>query len=332
MKKTLVTGATGFLGKRCSELMRERGHHVLAIGRNKEKLAKLKNMGFDVLELDLEDKENFQKLDEFDIENVVHCAALSSPWGNYESFYRANVIATENLIDYFKTKNLKRFVHISTPSVYFNHRSRFNIRELDELPLRFASHYTTTKRIAEMKLLNSFHKDRLPVIVLRPRGIFGPGDTSIIPRLIKLSDSKKLKIMGNGENIIDMTYVDNVVEAIICSVEADSECIGEIYNITNDEPIKIWDYLSEVLKDLDRAPPTKKISYSVIYTVCLFLELYYKTLRIKGEPMLTRYTAGLLALSQTLNIEKAKMKLKYAPIVNMREARKRTVQWWKNEN
>jgi len=329
--RLLITGATGFLGRRTVEILRHQ-HEIIAVGRNNKIGQLLVGQNVEFIACNLENEHEVLNLPtNFDV--IIHSAALSSPWGKWEDFYQANVVASRNLIKLArKSKHLKRFVHVSTPSVYFDFKDRFNVRETDPVADPAPCFYTKTKLMAEQELLQNYKQDNFPIIILRPRGLFGPGDTSIIPRLIKAKESGRLPIIGNGKNITDLTYVDNVVEAIDCSIQAKSEVNGEIFNITNGEPTKLWDFLSSVLVDIGLTPPTRKLPYSLMFIISYISEFLCRILPFGREPALTRYTTGLLAKSQTLDITKAKNMLKYKPKVSLTEGRNLTIKWWKETN
>jgi nucleoside-diphosphate-sugar epimerase len=329
--KLLITGATGFLGRRTVEILSQQ-HQIIAVGRNQKIGQTLESNSVKFYNCDLVDERSVLSLPN-DFDMIIHSAALSSPWGKWNDFYQANVTATQNLIKLaLKAKNFKRFVHISTPSVYFDFQDRFNVRESDPVADPAPCFYTKTKLMAEKELLNAQSQQKFPVVILRPRGLFGPGDTSIIPRLIKAKESGRLPIIGNGENITDLTYVDNVVEAIACSINGDEKIHGEIFNITNGEPTKLWDFLSSVLIDIGLTPPTQKLPYSLVFGVSYMSELICKILPFDREPALTRYTTGLLAKSQTLDITKARDMLKYSPKVSLADGRNLTIKWWKESH
>lgn len=327
--KVLVTGATGFLGKRvCLDLI-SRGDSVRAIGRNKNIGKELEKIGCDFICADLRDKEAMINACQ-GMDAVVHSGALSSPWGDYEEFHSINVVGTANVIAGCEQHQIKRFVHISTPSVYFNFKDRFNVKESDPLADPAPSMYTKTKLMAE-KLTHAAFERGLSTITLRPRGLFGPGDTTLIPRLINAHEKGRLPIIGDGSTTLDITYIDNVSLAILNSLDAPANCSGEKYNITNGEPIKLWETVDWILGEVGRKFEPKKIPFPLIYLVTGISEFVSKYFLSNREPTLTRYTAGLLAKSQTLDISKARKQLGYSPKVDMKDGLKRTLEWWKEQ-
>jgi nucleoside-diphosphate-sugar epimerase len=320
-----VTGATGFLGGRVVELLLERGEEVIAFGRNSEELKRLKALGAQTVQADLTHRQAL--IDTMPEQStVIHCAALSTPWGKESEFFKTNVLGTQLVAGVALEKNVSRFIHISTPSVYVENRSREGILESDPLPENMINDYARTKLQAE-KVIDGMVEHGLPAITIRPQGIFGPRDTAILPRLIRVAEKGFIPVMN--ENVrIDLTYVDNVVEAIFCAIHAPQMCIGEKYNITNDEPVDQATTLEFLLHRLGYAVKRKSIRLELALKIARTLEWLYRTFPIQGEPLLTRYSVCTLAFTRTLNIEKAKRELGYRPRFSMKEGLERTILWF----
>lgn len=309
----MVTGATGFLGGQVlTKLTEEFGREfVLGTGRNAEKAKELVNAGNQVVTGDLTDA-GFIKNSFSDITHIIHCAAKSSLWGSYESFYQANVVTTLNLL--YNTPLAQRFVYISTPSIYFRFSDKLQIKEDAALPKKFVNHYTATKYLAEREVLN-FKNESLVRVVLRPRAIIGAGDTSIVPRVIRAYKAGRLRIIGPGNNICDFTSVKNIAHAIYLSILSNNDINGKVFNLTDDQPVAVWQLVDSTLKALGYQPRLKKISYGLVFTIALASEVMHRMFRL-GEPVLTRYGVGLLRYSQTLDISLAKELLGYQPVTS----------------
>ncbi len=327
--KSLVTGATGFLGGALARRLHGMGWDVTALGRNASRLDQLENEGMRALQLDLKDK-NAMAAACKDQEIVFHCAALPSPWGNFEAFYQANVIGTRNVIRGCEENKVKRLVYVSTPSLYFGYSSRMNVKETDALP-EPVSNYAATKILAEQELDQSF-ENGLATIAIRPRAIFGPGDTVIFPRLIPRLQSGRLPILGDGENIVDLTYIENVVGALLLCAESPANTLGKKYNISNGEPVKIWRLVERICTELNLPYPKRKISYRTANAAASVLEFIYTLIPTHPEPPLTRISVSMLANSTTLDITAAKNELGYQPRVSVDEGFDKFMQWWKKRN
>ena len=322
--KILLTGATGFLGYRTLEKLIEQVEieKIIATGRT---LKKSHQIDHPKVEYRLGNLVNREFVDGIvkEVDHIIHAAALSSPWGKNEEFVNANVLSQQNLIASAKHHSIKKYIFISTPSMYFELKDKFNIKESDPLPAKFINEYARTKRDAEIIL----EKSGIPYVILRPRALTGRGDTVIMPRLIRAYDVGRLKIIGDGENTADLTSVANVADAIVLSLNANQHAINNTYNITNGAPVKLWDSIADVLRQLDKEPPTKKVSFVVVKFVAQLMELKSRATNMK-EPALTKYGVGTLAKSLTMDISKAQELLGYEPKVSTEEAIVEFVKWY----
>ncbi|WP_341281852.1 NAD-dependent epimerase/dehydratase family protein [Paenibacillus sp. FSL H8-0537] len=325
----LVTGATGFLGENAVNRLLKEGHSVTAAGRNQEAGERLIEAGATFLQLDLATSQMREAIAGHDA--VFHCGALSAPWGKYRDFYASNVIGTRNVIQGCLEHKVQRLVHVSTPSIYFDYRHRFNIAEHEPLPKSAVNHYAATKLLAEQEVDRAYREQGLRVVTIRPRALFGPGDTAIFPRLLRANDKRFIPMFGSGQPLVDITYVDNVTEALMRCLYADPIVLGQKYNITNGEPVQLWEAMTRLFELLNKPMRTKKIAYPAAYSTASLLELVAKLPGLAQEPLLTRYTVGILAFSQTLSIEKAQRELGYRPLVSVEEGLRRFAAWWKEQ-
>lgn len=324
--KALITGATGFLGGALTRRLHGLGWHVTALGRNASVLNELEALGIKTVQADLSD--SYSILHACKGQDIVfHSGALSAPWGRAQDFYNANVLGTENIIHACKENKIKRLVHVSTPSIYFRYETRINVREDAELP-KPVNEYVRTKRMAEEKIDAAF-VEGLPAIAIRPRAIFGPRDATIFPRLIDHLKKGQLRIIGDGNNITDLTYIENVVDALILCAESPANTLGKKYNITNGEPIKLWPMIERICKELNLQFPARKISYQTAHTFAGVLESVYRALPNQPEPPLTRYSVFVISQNATLDISAARRELKYEPRISVEEGFQEFIKWWK---
>lgn len=326
--KILLTGATGGLGFRTLERLIENPkiEKIIATGRVIRPTHFVENSKVNYQLGDLADVDFVSKLVE-KVDCIVHAAALSSPWGKYAEFEKANVLTINNLINAAKKHHIKRFVYVSTPSLYFNGKDRFDVKETDPLPTVFVNAYSKTKHEAELAL----EKSGIPYVTLRPRALIGRGDTIIMPRLIRAFEEGKLKIIGDGKNIVDLTSLTNVADSIELSLFVGDTGLNQIYNITNGEPVKLWETIEKVLSMLGHEMNKKKVTYSVVKFASQIMELKAKFTNYQ-EPALTTYGVGILAKSFTMDISKAKSLLGYAPKVSTDEAIDEFVSWYREVN
>lgn len=320
----VVTGATGCLGLNLTKRLIKDGHEVIALGRNQHLGTHLTQLGAQFIVLDLKEHERLKQICQ-NAETIFHCAALSSPWGKYKDFYEANVIGTQHVIE--ATPPAARIIHVSSPSIYFDFTEKHQIEEQDNLPHKAVNNYIKSKRLAESLIDRAHQEKKLDVITIRPRAIFGPYDRTILPRLLSAEKNGVLPIIGSGENIIDITFVDNVVESLILAAKADRQYSGRKYNITNDEPQTLITIITTLYQALKKPLNVKYIPYSAAKKIAHVLEFLYSLPLITREPRLTTYSAGVLALGQTLNITAAKQDLGYHPIVTIAEGIQQFATW-----
>ena len=319
-RKILVTGGSGFVGSRLARVLAAAGHEVTATGRNPYRYPiAIENLRFEIADL-CERDPIMRRCEGQDL--VFHVAAQTTPWGKLESLRAANVLGTQHVVDGCLAAGVQRLIHVSSTAIFFAYRDRFNINDDEPLPPRFACAYAASKAEAETVVRDGVRQG-LNATIVRARAVFGPGDTTLLPRLIAAARQGRLRQIGDGTNQIDMTYVDNLVSALIlAAVQGDS---GAAYTITNDEPVKVWSLVREVLAAVDVDPTLRTVSYPVAKTAAGLLEKLHRWQPHRGEPATTRYTIGLLAKNQTFDITTAKQQLDYHPLVTMKEGIHRTL-------
>ena len=321
MKTVLVTGATGFLGKYVVDELVEYGYQVRAFGRNSKVGRSLENSSVSFFQGDLAKADDVLEACK-GMDLVVHAGALSTVWGPWEDFYQANVLGTKYVLEACRQTGIQRLVYISSPSIYAAPKDQLAIKESDAPEENNLNNYICSK-LASEKLFKDYPD--VPSIILRPRGLFGIGDTSILPRVINLSQKIGVPLIGDGRQLMDMTCVENVALAIRLALEA-PEAKGEVYNITNGEPRAFRDLLEESLTGLGYPIKYRKLPAALLSGIASSLEFLYKTLNLKGEPALTLYTYYLLRYSQTLDISKAEKDLGYHPKISISEGIEQYVQ------
>jgi nucleoside-diphosphate-sugar epimerase len=330
--KILITGTSGFLGGRLSKHLKTSfpDIEIVCTSRSDQKKDDLINHGCTFVQGDLNDPAFTNDL-LTGVDAIVHCAALSAPWGKKEDFYMANTLLTSNLLAAALKKGIKRFIYISSPSIYFNFKDRFNVSENDPLPLKIVNEYAFSKLETE-KIVHSYNQKGFNTVSIRPRAIIGAEDSVIFPRIIRAYLNNKLRIIGNGQNIADLTCVTNVIQAIICALNAPADVMGMAYNISNGEPVNLWDEINYVLSELNYPPVKKKVPYPIIWTIVWLSETLHKLRKKESEPVLTLYGIGTLAKSLTMDISLAKKNLGYAPVQATREGITEFLNWYKMNN
>ena len=322
----LLTGATGFLGYRTLERLAASAAvtSVIATGRTLRPGRTVYDAKIEYVLGDLRDEGLAETL-VAGADAVVHAAALSSPWGKDAAFVEANVTVQQRLLTAAKKAGCRRFVYVSTPSIYFTGSDRVGVKESDPLPKRFINAYARTKRQAEVLL----ERSGLEYVILRPRALIGRGDTVIVPRLLRAHETGRLRQLGDGNNAVDLTPVDNVADAILLSLTT-SEGLNEAYNIANGAPVLLWPLIRDLFIKLGKAPLRGKVPTGIAMMTATLLETKSR-LTNYAEPVLTRYGVGTLTQSFSLDISKARQSLGYQPRVSTAEAIDDFVNWYRYE-
>lgn len=313
-----MTGATGFLGGALVRRLRAQGYGVIASGRDSAKLGALQAAGVETIALDLTSPDASHPT--FACDAVMHCAALSSPWGDRADFYRANVVGTQTALALAVNGGARRFVYISTPSVYFRFQDQIDVREDVELPPPVNA-YAETKRRAEELVLA---KPEFDPIILRPRGLYGPGDTTLLPRLIAAARSRALPLMNDGRAAIDLTYVDDVADAACAALAATSPMDKRIFNVSGGAALNVRDVAERAAERAGVTIKWRSMPSALVLAYARASEAICALLPKRPEPTITAYGAALFAFTQTLNIDAAKVHLGWAPRVGFDEGLART--------
>jgi len=324
-KKVLITGATGSLGMRLTEVLSQENIIIIATGRNPTKKTFFEKLNVEYLIGDLSDR-NFVNEITKDVEVVIHCAAFTSPFAEWELFEKSNIVSTQNIVNSCQLNRVRRLIHISTPSIYFDGNAKINIKEGDSIP-EARSFYAKSKWEAE-KIVQNLKSSAVEFIILRPRAIFGRYDSVLLPRMLKIMEKGFFPLFNNGEALMDLTYVDNVVHAIKLSINARGTSLGLAFNITNGEPKKLKEITDMIIKIRKIEVVYRKLPFALMYAIAAMIEVTYKMLNIKREPPLSRYGVGVMAIDQTLNIERAKSLLGYEPVVSLEDGLRYTLNNW----
>ncbi|WP_192256446.1 NAD-dependent epimerase/dehydratase family protein [Mesorhizobium silamurunense] len=317
----LVTGASGFLGSHVLARLAASGTLALGLGRDAARCTALEATGHRIVRHDLAqplDGALDPRLDR--VERVIHCAALSAPFGRLQDFVAANVAATRNLLDFATRQGVSRFVHISSPSVCFAFRDQLGLTEDMALPDP-ANHYARTKREAEKLVLAA---PLVHPVVLRPRGIYGVGDRALLPRLIKAAKSRPLPLFRDGRAAIDLTHVDDVVDAVMAALAAPEEAEGQIFNISGGEVLPVRRIADEACSRAGLAARWRPMPLLPAMLAAGLMEAVALRLPGRPEPPVTRYGLGLFAYAQSLDISKARRVLGWRPKVSFEQGLDRT--------
>lgn len=283
-----VTGASGFVGGAVATALVARGHDVTGFGR--------REAGWSVGTYEQWDLASGPRSGDF--EAVVHSAALADDWATIGDAMLANRLGTRTVVASFPGA---RIVHISTSSVYDAFTPTVRVQEGEPLPTRFLSAYSESKAAAESEL-------PVDAVILRPHAVYGPGDTTLLPRILAGIRGKRLVLPVGARVRHTLTHIDNLVQAVELSLTAPAGT----YNVGDDTDVQLSAVLTEFLARRGRADATiTAIPYRAAFAAAAAAETLA---RARGtRPRLTRYAVSQLGLERTLDLTAAREKMGYRP-------------------
>lgn len=325
----LVTGGAGFLGKAVVKRLVSRNYCVTSYSRGF--YPELEKMGVKQIQGDLSDKKNVIDACQ-GMDGIFHVAAKAGVWGPYNEYFDTNVKGTGNIIEACLTHKIERLVYTSSPSVVFNGSDVEGGDETLPYPENFHAHYPKTKAIAE-KLVTEASKKGLKTISLRPHLIWGPEDNHLVPRI--LARAERLARVGNKNKLVDTIYIDNAADAHILAFDRlaeNPELSGNVYFISQDEPVPLWDMVNAILAAGGKKPVTRVAPAAVVKMAGIIFENIYSLFRIKNEPPMTRFVAEELATAHWFDISRAKKDLGYSPETSTAQGLEILRQWLSRNN
>lgn len=325
--RILITGGGGFLGTYIiKELLKNPTYIVTNFSRHS--YAHLEDIGVPTIKGDIRKREDVEKALDQGFDAVFHVAAMAGVWGKFQDYYDINYLGTKNLVEAAKAKGIQRFVYTSTPSVVFNKDDLLGVNEKQPYASEFLNAYSETKTMAEKLVLAANDSLNFLTCAIRPHLIWGPGDPHLFPRVIQKGKEGKLRIVGDGENLVDIIFVENAALAHVQAFEhlkPHSVVCGQAYFVGQERPVKLWDFINQVLGFVKVEPVMTSIDVTTAYRLGWVLEKVYKMLGIqKPEPPMTRFVALNLGKSHYFSHEKAKLHFGYHPKVTIEEGLKRT--------
>ncbi|MBP7982173.1 MAG: NAD-dependent epimerase/dehydratase family protein [Arenimonas sp.] len=318
--KVLVTGGSGFLGLALCRALLAQGYQVTSYQRHFS--PELKQLGVRQVLGALNDGPKLLEA-MLDQGAVLHNAAKASGWGAWDDFYQTNVVGTQCVIAGCLQLGIRKLVYTSTPSVVHDgHKPVAGGNEADTpYASRFTAHYPHTKMLAERALLAA-NSEALATVALRPRLIWGPGDTQLLPRLVARARKGRLRFIGDGGNKMDCTYIDNVVQAHLLALqraEPGAACAGKAYFISNGEPKPIREIVNGLLGAAGAPLVNKALPFRLAFALGIVCEGLWRIARLDGEPPMTRFLAEQLSTEHWYDCSAARRDLGYVPDVSFAE-------------
>jgi nucleoside-diphosphate-sugar epimerase len=334
--RVLVTGGGGFLGGYIAKALLARGDQVRSFGRGSYPL--LTALGVEVVRGDIRDSAALAVACD-GIECVFHTAAIAGIAMDRDSYEAVNRTGTELLLANARRCGVTRFVFTSSPSVVFAGEDQPGVDE--KVPYDFGwmesnrAFYSHSKACAEQAVLAA-NSDTLRTCALRPHLIWGPGDTHLVPRLLARARTGRLRRVGEGANLVDITYVENAAEAHLQAADAlivdrpttkEISPGGKAYFISQGEPVSCWRWIDEVLALAELPPVEKSVSREAASRAGAVCEFVYRSLQLRSEPPMSRFLAAQLSTSHWFDISAARNELGYQPRVSTAEGMRRLAEW-----
>jgi len=309
--KCLVTGAAGFIGNKLVQKLVKEGYEVVALIHKTKPNIILKDVKYftgDITKID-----SIRPLFK-DIDFVFHCAAIVKDYGPKKQFYKVNLEGTKILAKLSKEFKIKKFVYLS------------HIRYESEKSYSF---YSKTKKLAEEYLLEKYNEESLPVVIIRPGNVFGPGATTWVLRPIEQFKKNRISLIDNGQGIFQHTYIDNLLTAMIAVIKK-QDVLGEMIDITDGDNNTTWKiYFDDLARIIGKPKIKKNMSKKIAYLISLFMMGLNKIFKI--EPWVTPMVVQILSNKSKISIVKATKLLGYHPKVDYQEGLKNIEKWIKKE-
>ncbi len=313
--RVFVTGGSGFLGRALIGALRERGHAVQALARSNAAAEAVRAAGAEPVPGDLDDEGALAK-GMAGCAVVFHAAAKVELWGRREDFLRITLGGTERVITAARASGVPRLVHVSTEAVLAGGAPIVDADERTPFPARPLGLYPLSKGMAE-RVARAANGPGLHTVVVRPRFIWGRGDTVLLPSLIAAMKSGAWFWFGGGRHRTSTCHVRNVCAGALLAAEKGRG--GEVYFLTDGEPVEFRDFVTRLVRTQGALPPARELPLWVGDALAAGGELVWSALRLSGQPPLARTAMNLFFREVTVSDAKARSELGYRPVVSLED-------------
>ncbi|MGW1729316.1 NAD-dependent epimerase/dehydratase family protein [Streptomyces sp. NPDC002306] len=315
MATVLITGGSGFIGGRLIKRLVAEGHRVRAVARSDASARKVQALGAIPVQANLWDLQSLRAaMSGADL--TFHTAARTPRIGTRQQFWADNVTGTDNALRAARENGVRRFIHVGTEAVLMDGRPLVDVDETAALRPDSRAHYSASKATAEQLVLQA-DQTRMETVVLRPRMVWGAGDTTLLPELVSMVEAGRFAWLGGGGHLTDTTHVDNAVEGLVLAAEHGRP--GQAYFVTDGTAVTFREFVTNLLATQKVTPPKRSLPYGVARTVTAAGESLWRLLRVKGAPPLDYMSLWLSGRQCTIDITKARTELGYTPVKTQQE-------------
>jgi nucleoside-diphosphate-sugar epimerase len=309
MPTAFVTGGSGFVGGALIRRLARDGWKVRALARSDSAVRAVADAGAEPVTGDLNDTRALRE-GATGAEVTFHAAAKVGDWGRPEEFERVTVQGTRDALAASREAGVRRFVHVGTEAALMAGQPLVNVDETAPLRPDSPAPYPWSKARAE-QVVRDANGDGFETVVIRPRFVWGRGDTVLLPRMIEMVKAGRFAWIGGGGQLTATAHIDNVAEGLVLGATKGKP--GGVYFITDDEPVVFRDFVSAMLRTQGVEPPTRTLPAGVAGAIAAAGEGVWKTLRLKSQPPLTRFAVWVSSQECTIDISRAKAELGYTP-------------------
>lgn len=310
MTTSFVTGGSGFIGGALIRRLIADGHPVKALARSDSAAAKVTELGAEAVRGDLSDVDSIAA-GAAGAEWAFHAAAWVERGGSWADFRRGNVEGTRNVVDACRKAGVRRLVHVGTEAAVMAGQPLVNVDETAPLRPDAKAPYPATKAEAE-RIVRDANGDELETVAVRPRFVWGAGDTSVLPQIVGAVQSGRFAWIGGGTHLTATTHIDNTVEGLVLAAERGTP--GDAYFVTDGDPVVFRDFLTEMLATQGVAAPSRVLPMWLAKVIAEGGERAWQILGRSGPPPLDYFTVWASGQECTINIAKARTELGYAPV------------------
>ena len=319
----LVTGASGFIGGHLTRRLAERGHRVRVLVRTGSDRSGFGDAASEVAVGELGDIDSLRSA-MAGVRQVYNCAGVSADWGPWEDFRRVNVDGARNVVQAAaEAGGVERVLHVSTSDVY-----GYPKVPCDEStsPRDVGLPYNRSKLQGERVVRETAERTGVPVTIVRPVSVYGPGSKDFVVEIANLLVSKQMVYIANGEVPAGLLYVDNAVDAMI-DAACSAETVGKEYNL-RDPGLTTWrEYVEALATGLGAKSPSVNLPSALATAIASVSEGVYGLLRIKSRPVLTRHSVRLFDRDQSYGIDRAQRDFGFKSAVDFEEGMARVIEW-----